>query len=251
MINKGFSLIEVLIATAVFSILLSALTAFFIAQNRQYQTQNQIAAMQDNARATLDFTVSMFRNSSVFAAPPYGNDCHHEIQFISFSSPPVTVRDQGRAEDIFYSLETENLSHELKDIFIEEFDLSLPPEPSFYCSELMAEAWLIENGTWWVSIDNYYFLFTPRNGEINIHAADKHEFRRYSGADGPDTFGYHHNPDSGTIDPFALNITCFEVVNEENKFLIRLAAETESILQSTGQRGSVTLSSTVKPRNID
>jgi prepilin-type N-terminal cleavage/methylation domain-containing protein len=69
MTNKGFSLIEVLIAAAVFSVLLSALTAFFISQHRQYQTQTQMAAMQDNARATLDFAVSMFRNSSIFAAP--------------------------------------------------------------------------------------------------------------------------------------------------------------------------------------
>lgn len=251
MINKGFSLIEVLIATAVFSVLLSALTAFFISHNRQYQTQTQIAAMQDNARVTLDFAVSMFRNSSVFAAPPYGSECHHEIQFISFPGPPVTVHDQSRAEDIFHSVKTENLSPDLRDIFIEEFNLSLSSEPAFSCSELMAGAWLIENDAWWISIDNNYFVLTQSNDELNIHAADKHEFRRYSGADGPDTFGYHHNPDSGTIDPFALNITCFEVVNEENKFVIRVTGETERSLHSTGQRSSITLSSTVKPRNID
>jgi prepilin-type N-terminal cleavage/methylation domain-containing protein len=251
MTNKGFSLIEVLIAAAVFSVLLSALTAFFISQQRQYQTQTQVAAMQDNARATLDFAVSMFRNSSIFAAPPYGNECSHEIQFISFLSPPVTVRDQGTAEDIFHSLETENLSNDLRDFFIEEFDLSLSPEPAFSCSELTAGEWLIKNDAWWISIDNNYFVLTQSNGELIIHAADKHEFRRYSGADGPDTFGYHYNPDSGTIDPFALNITCFEMFNQENKFVIRLTAETERSLHSTGQRGSITLSSTVNPRNID
>ncbi len=167
--NKGFSLIEVLIAMAIFGIMLTALTAFFISQNRQYVVQSEIIAMQDNARAAMDLVVRMLRNSDSDPSPAIsGNTCDHTLTF--------------------------------------------------------TDVW-----------------------------GDEHEFRRYSGSDGPDTFGYHQNSDvQGTsIDPFALNITCFEVIQNGNEFEITINAETDRVLPATGHKGSVTLESTVKPRNLN
>ncbi len=249
--NKGFSLIEMLIAIAVFGVLLSALTAFYISHNRQYSVQSQIAAMHDNARSTMDFVVRMLRNGSVFTSPPYGSDCNHKVQFISFLGTPAIVQDGITAQNTVNSLETGNVPDELKVLFVEELDLSVSPLSVFSCSRLMNDAWLLTGDAWWISIDNeYYFVAAYIDEELNIHEAHKHEFRIYSGTDGPNTFGYHKNPDSGTIDPFALNITCFEVIHDENKFEIEITAETQRVLPSTGQKGAITLGSTVKPRNI-
>ncbi len=165
--NKGFSLIETLIAIAIFGILLTALTAFFISQNRQYVVQSQIVEMQDNARAAMDFTVRMLRNNDDHTPGITGNTCSHSLKFT--------------------------------DVF-----------------------------------------------------GNEHQFRRYSSStDGPNTFGYHKNPDTGTIDPFAMNITCFEVLHVGNQFEIIITAETDRVLPGIGQKGSVTLESTVKPRNLN
>jgi prepilin-type N-terminal cleavage/methylation domain-containing protein len=164
--NKGFSLIEVLIAMAIFGILLTALTAFFISQNRQYVVQSQLVEMQDNARAAMDFVVRMLRNTNNQDPVITGNTCSHTLKF------------------------------------------------------------------------------TDVGGEA-------HEFRRYSGTDGPNTFGYHQDPATGNIQPFALNITCFEVLHVGNQFETIITAETDRVLPGIGQKGSVTLQSTVKPRNLN
>jgi len=164
--NKGFSQIETLIAIGIFGILLTALTAFFISQNRQYVIQSQLVQMQDNARAAMDFTVRMLRNANNQDPVITGSTCSHTLNF--------------------------------------------------------TDAW-----------------------------GDVHEFRRYSGTDGPNTFGYHKNPDTGTIDPFAMNIKCFDVSRDGNQFEIIITAETDRVLPGTGQKGSVTLESAVKPRNIN
>ncbi len=188
--HKGFSLIEVLIAMAIFGILLTALTAFFISQNRQYVVQSEIVAMQDNARAAMDFVVRTLRNSE--ESGPYVYDTHA-------------------------------------------------------CDHVLI-VWL----------DN-------ENDERKAH-----KFGIYhTGGDGANTFGYQKYDDEepSTIDeeniksgltPFALNITCFEVVdlgendnNLKNQFKIKITAETERILPGIGQEGSVTLESTVKPRNLN
>ncbi len=167
--NRGFSLIELLIAIAIFGILLTALTAFFISQNRQYVVQSQIVEMQDNARAAMDFVIRMLRNSNNDTPPVIsGNSCDHTLT--------------------------------LTDIW-----------------------------------------------------GDEHKFKRYSGSDGPNTFGYHQNSDvqNTSIDPFALNITCFDVIQDANKFEITITAETDRVLPTTGQKGSITLESAVKPRNFN
>lgn len=180
--NRGFSLIELLIAIAIFGILLTALTAFFISQNRQYVVQSQIVEMQDNARAAMDFVVRILRNSE--ESNPY---IHDDIQ----------------------------------------------------CDHVLI-VWLEEGN--------------------NIKA---HKFGIYhTGSDEENTFGYRkYNDDPPSVPdesdikllltPFALNITCFEVIENGNQFEITIAAKTERELPGTGDFGTITLQSTVKPRNLN
>ena len=52
--NKGFTLIELLIAMFVGLIVLGAIYAVFIAQNKELNKQEQIAVMQQNARMAID-----------------------------------------------------------------------------------------------------------------------------------------------------------------------------------------------------
>lgn len=169
MSTKGFSLVEILIAIAILGLLLTALTSFFISQNRQYVVQTEIVTMQDNARAAMDFVVRMLRNAD--------------------------------------------------------------GDTSFYINGTTCDHTLAFTDVW----------------------GDKHEFRIYSGDDGPNTFGYHKNPStpSGTIDPFALNINCFEVTQSGNKFDIIISAETERDLPITGEKGKITIESSVQPRNLN
>lgn len=165
--KQGFSLIELLIAIAIFGILLTALTSFFISQNRQYVVQSQRVEMQDNARVAIDFVVRMLRNSDENQPSITGTNCDHTLRF--------------------------------------------------------TDVW-----------------------------GDDHEFRRYTGSDGPNIFGYYKNPEnpSTSIDPYALNIICFDVGQAGNQFEITVTAETDRILPGSGQKGTVTIESTVKPRNI-
>ncbi|GAB6057616.1 PilW family protein [Desulfonatronum parangueonense] len=50
--------------------------------------------------------------------------------------------------------------------------------------------------------------------------------------------------------PYTNNITCFEVVNVGNMFLVKIKAETERKLPNTGNEAKITLESTVRPRNL-
>jgi type IV pilus assembly protein PilW len=55
--TQGFSLIEMLIAMAVSSLLMAAVTSLFINQRRIYAVREQVAEMQQDVRAGMDFMV--------------------------------------------------------------------------------------------------------------------------------------------------------------------------------------------------
>ncbi len=59
--NKGFSLIEVLIAVAMSSIILVAISSLFHKQLVSHNTQRQVVSMQRNVRAALSFMESDIR----------------------------------------------------------------------------------------------------------------------------------------------------------------------------------------------
>ncbi len=170
--NRGFSLIELLIAIAIFGILLTALTAFFISQNRQYVFQSQIVEMQDNARAAMDFVVRMVRNS---------------------------------------------ISEEL---------INVTGNPGFH--EL-----------------SFYF---NDNGDTLQHIISRDS--TFSGDGGAEALLYE--VDGSGRQSIAVNITNFEVDDSiENQLTITIEAKTERNLPGSTERGSITLQSTVKPRNLN
>lgn len=57
----GFSLIELLIAIAISGIVLGAVSSLFIMQNKSYSVQEQVAEMQQNARAAMDIMTREIR----------------------------------------------------------------------------------------------------------------------------------------------------------------------------------------------
>lgn len=57
----GFSLIELLIAIAISGIVLGAVSSLFIMQNKSYSIQEQVAEMQQNARAAMDIMTREIR----------------------------------------------------------------------------------------------------------------------------------------------------------------------------------------------
>lgn len=59
----GFSLIELLIAIAISGIVLGAVSSLFIMQNKSYSVQEQVAEMQQNARAAMDIMTREIRTA--------------------------------------------------------------------------------------------------------------------------------------------------------------------------------------------
>lgn len=59
--NKGFTLIELMITMLVFSVIIAAVYATHISQQRTYQVQGQVTEIQQNIRAALYFMTSDIR----------------------------------------------------------------------------------------------------------------------------------------------------------------------------------------------
>ena len=61
--NKGFTLPEILVSTAIGAIILAALFVSFIMFQRSYELQREMTRNQENGRMTLDFMVEEIRNA--------------------------------------------------------------------------------------------------------------------------------------------------------------------------------------------
>ena len=55
--EDGFSLIEMLVAMAIGSLMMAAVVNMFINQRKAYSIREQVADMQQNARTAIDFMV--------------------------------------------------------------------------------------------------------------------------------------------------------------------------------------------------
>ena len=62
-LNKGFTLPEILVSTAIGAIILAALFVSFIMFQRSYELQREMTRNQENGRMTLDFMVEEIRNA--------------------------------------------------------------------------------------------------------------------------------------------------------------------------------------------
>ncbi len=53
--QKGFTLIELMIALLILSMLMTAVYRVFISQERMFRTHDQVSALQENLRATIEY----------------------------------------------------------------------------------------------------------------------------------------------------------------------------------------------------
>lgn len=110
--NKGFTLVEILVGLAVSALVLTAIYQIYLAQQKSYIVQEEVAKMQQNLRAALLMMVSDLRMAGF---DPTGNT-GAGIDSIAYSLTSPTIRitkdlngngsvgDAG--EDITYSLIT-------------------------------------------------------------------------------------------------------------------------------------------------
>ena len=59
--DRGFTLVELMIAMAIGLVVLGAMYGIFTMHNKTFGTQEQIAEMQQNARATMDMMTREIR----------------------------------------------------------------------------------------------------------------------------------------------------------------------------------------------
>jgi len=108
--NRGFTLIELLIAMAVGLIVLGAVYSVFIIQNKTYKVQEQIAEMQQNARAAMDMMTREIRMAGY-------NPAGAAFDGVTYSTSQLQIRadldgdgtPDDANENIIYSHDTANL----------------------------------------------------------------------------------------------------------------------------------------------
>lgn len=87
--DAGFTLIELLIAMAVGLVLLGAMYGVFTVHNKTFSTQEQIAEMQQNARAAMDMMTREIRMAG-YNPKPYLNPTGLVVGIVSAASDAIT-----------------------------------------------------------------------------------------------------------------------------------------------------------------
>lgn len=115
--DGGFTIVELLIAMAVGLVLLSAMYGVFTLHGKTFGTQEQVAEMQQNARAAMDFMTREIRmagydpkgsaGSGIVSAA--SNSINFTLDITSTSGPDAPDGDtQDPNENITYSLYTKD-----------------------------------------------------------------------------------------------------------------------------------------------
>lgn len=85
--DRGFSLAETLVVTAVLVVALGIVTNLFVQGNRMYAQQRDYADVRSNAAAVLDMTVRLVRGAQTIVVDPDGNNAADSIRLVSDWNP--------------------------------------------------------------------------------------------------------------------------------------------------------------------
>ena len=109
-IERGLTLIELLASMAISGIILAAITTTFISQTRSYDAQEQISAMQQNARAAMDMITREARMAG------YNTNGTYSFVGMEYNAGQIRIRTNLNAdsdtadtnEDIIYAYDAAN-----------------------------------------------------------------------------------------------------------------------------------------------
>jgi prepilin-type N-terminal cleavage/methylation domain-containing protein len=104
MVNKGFSLVELLVGIAIMGVLLTTIYSLVMSANKSQLSQDLEVEMQQNARSALDFIVRELRNmSSLNCLENTSTTCldsGDKIQFTSMTDTDSRIFSWGSGDNI-------------------------------------------------------------------------------------------------------------------------------------------------------
>jgi prepilin-type N-terminal cleavage/methylation domain-containing protein len=248
--DKGFTVIELLIALAIGAIVLAGLYGFFLASSQSYAWQHGIVQMQGDARDAMDFMVRELRHIC--------NPAHCGDPVISTTVAANDTISFERVEETGYSSggnAASTLNDSRKTWTAGQFAPSAPFTAS-HTPDAFYTVWIVAgtgsgqvrpltgnaatqltiHGTWGVTPDATSLYTITRNKGFSRTSATDHILRYRIGI-------------NGTRDPLAENIPQHVFRLDGKTIAIEVTARTRIIDPHTGNPREYSLSETVQRRN--
>jgi prepilin-type N-terminal cleavage/methylation domain-containing protein len=248
--EKGFTVVELLIAIAMGAIVLVGIYGFFISASKSYVRQNGMIQMQDDAQAAMDFLVRELRHicNPAHCGDPVISTTVTANDTISFER----VEETGYASNIPTA---STLNDTRKTWAAGQFAPSAPftcasTPAAFYTVRIVAgtgsgqvrnitgnaATQLTISCAWGVIPDATSRYTITRNKGFSRNSATDYILRYRIGT-------------NGTPDPLAENITQHAFRLDGKTIAIEVTAQTRNIDPNTGERRQYSLSETVQRRN--
>ncbi len=232
--HNGFSLIELLITTAVFAFLLVGFTYFLIGQGNSYSGQKNRSSVEDEARATMDFVVRMMRDATLNPAFVItGAACGNTVDFYYTESTGIST---GANANNLLNDTTQNWSTNQWAGYTVVLTGGNGSGQTRSIASNTATQFVV--GTTWSTI--------PDNTSIYKIVSD----RKLSLAGS--TLKYQNVSSGSGIEALSDYITCFTVQPDATcatRYNLWMTAQTANNLPDTGKQGTTTLQSSIDVRN--
>jgi type IV pilus assembly protein PilW len=129
MSEKGFTLVELLVAILASLVVLGAIAATFIIQDRSYNRESQVVDVQENARAGMHMITQLLAMAGYDPTGTAGASlltaASDEIRFTMDLNGDGDVDDTGPDEDVTFALDTSDLQLTMDDQPLAE---NIPPD---------------------------------------------------------------------------------------------------------------------------